>query len=80
LVAALAFLGGPFGMIGGIAALLLISAVSTAIAKYGIDAIAEGVVKKMINDGKSKSKIISEIESFPIISDDLKSKLKNYVR
>lgn len=79
LTSSLALLGGPWGMIGGIGVLLLIGSVSTAIANYGIDAVAKGIVQKMIDDGKSKSDIKSEIDSFPIISKDMKVKLNYYV-
>jgi len=79
LTSSLALLGGPWGMIGGIGVLLLIGSVSTAIANYGIDAVAKGIVQKMIDDGKSKSDIKSEIDSFPIISKDMKVKLNYHV-
>lgn len=79
LASALAVLGGPFGMLGGIAVLLLISATVDAIAKYGIEKIALGIVNELVNKGKSKDEIIIEINNFPIISSDLKAKLRDFV-
>jgi len=79
LTAGLAILGGPFGMIGGIAALGLITVAAAAISKFGIDAIAIGIINELKKKGKSSSEIISEIDSFPIITKNLKRKLKDYV-
>ena len=79
LTASLAILGGPFGMLGGLAVLGIISIAAAAIAKYGIDQIALGVVQKLLQQGKSKEQIISEINAFPIISGDLKAKLRDFV-
>jgi uncharacterized membrane protein len=79
LTTALAILGGPFGMFGGIAVLGIIATAATAISKFGIDAIAIGVVNSLKKKGKSSSEIITEIESFPIITRSLKRKLKEYV-
>ncbi|WP_200889024.1 hypothetical protein [Aphanizomenon flos-aquae] len=40
---ALAALGGPFGMIGGIAALGVAGLVADALGKYGIDGLLTGI-------------------------------------
>jgi hypothetical protein len=77
---ALATLGGPFGMVGGVAVLLLLTKISKGIAKYGVDELAKGVIKKMLDEGKTKASIINEIDSFPLISEDLKAKLRKFVR
>jgi len=72
-------LGGPFGMLGGIGVLGIIAMAVSVISKFGIDEVAKAVVKKIIKQGKSKDTIIKEIDSFPIISKNLKRKLKEYV-
>ncbi len=66
IVAALAFLGGPFGMMGGIAVLGIIGLVSQGIASYGMEAIFKGVVEKLRASGKSHQQIRKELESYPI--------------
>jgi hypothetical protein len=76
---ALATLGGPFGMIGGVGVLLLLTKISKGITEYGVDELAKNVVKRMIEEGKTKTSIIKEIEKFPIISSDLKKKLCKFV-
>jgi len=79
IVVALSSLGGPFGMLGGIGVLILLALTSSAIAKYGIEKIAIGIVKKLIQEGKSKKDIIREVEEFPVISKELKLKIKDFV-
>ncbi|BAY42375.1 hypothetical protein NIES2111_67980 (plasmid) [Nostoc sp. NIES-2111] len=76
----LAILGGPFGMIGGAVALTLIAAISSAIAKYGVETLAKSVVKKLKESGRSEASIIQEINSFPMITNGLRSQLREYVR
>ena len=79
LTTALAVLGGPFGMIGGIVVLGLITVAAAAISQFGIDAIAIGIVNSLIEGGMSSSQILSEIDSFPFITHNLKCKLFDYV-
>jgi hypothetical protein len=76
----LALLGGPFGMIGGAVALTLISAISSMIAKVGVETLAKAIVKKLKEDGKSQDSIIQEINGFPMITQGLKAHLREYVR
>ena len=78
LVAALATLGGPFGMLGGIAALGLMVLISQALSEYGIDALSEKVIFGLLQKGLSKSNIIKQIEKYPI-SRESKLKLKDLV-
>jgi hypothetical protein len=66
IVAALAFLGGPFGMMGGIAVLGILGLVSQALASYGLEAIFKGVVERLRQQGKSHAEIRRELESYPI--------------
>ena len=66
IVAALAFLGGPFGMLGGIAMLGLLTLVSDSIAKYGLDQIFRNVVDGLEEKGTSRRQIRKKIDSYPI--------------
>ncbi|MEH2279885.1 MAG: hypothetical protein V7K90_00875 [Nostoc sp.] len=75
----LAFLGGPFGMIGGAVALTLIAAISSVIAKFGVEALARAVVTQLRENGRSEASIIIEINNFPMITNGLRSQLREYV-
>ncbi|MEH2297878.1 MAG: hypothetical protein V7K88_02085 [Nostoc sp.] len=75
----LAFLGGPFGMIGGAVALTLIAAISSVIAKFGVEALARAVVTQLRENGRSEASIIQEINNFPMITNGLRSQLREYV-
>lgn len=67
IVSALASLGGPVGMIGGIGLLLLLVLISHGLAKYGFEKIFKGVVQKLRDKkGLSKKEILDKIESYPI--------------
>jgi uncharacterized membrane protein len=66
IVAALAMLGGPFGMLGGIAVLGILTLISKAIADYGVAAIFKGVVSRLNAQGISKGEIRSRVNSYPI--------------
>ncbi|WP_330203554.1 hypothetical protein [Cyanobacterium sp. Dongsha4] len=77
---ALATLGGPMGMLGGIGVLLLLTKISEGIAEYGFENIAKGVVREMRDKGKTKLEIVIEIEQFPLISAELKQKLIKFVK
>lgn len=76
---ALATLGGPLGMLGGIGVLLLLTKISEGITKYGFENLAKGVITEMKQQGKAKSEIIKEVEGFPLISQELKQTLIKFV-
>ena len=78
IVTALATLGGPFGMLGGIALLGLTVLISKAISEYGFEAIFKGVIRDMKEKGSTKEEIIKKIESYPI-SKKLKLVLKDFL-
>lgn len=78
IVAALAALGGPFGMLGGVALLGTMTLVSDAIAKHGLDEIFRRVVDGLREKGHSKREIREKVSSYPI-SEDLKQKLYVYL-
>lgn len=78
IVAALAFLGGPFGMIGGLTVLGILTLIANAIGEYGVEAIFKEVLKGLQRKGLSKTEIRKTIASYPI-SQELKTKLYNYL-
>ena len=78
IVAALAMLGGPLGMVGGIAALGAIVLISDALADDGFELLFRRVLKGLRKKGKSKGSILRTIHSLPI-SHRLRSKGRKYV-
>lgn len=78
IVAALAFLGGPIGMLGGIAMLGLIMLVSQAITKYGTERLFRGVVNELRAKGMAKDEIRRKIGGYPI-SKNLKRTIGSYL-
>ena len=78
IVAALATLGGPLGMIGGILALGLLLLISQSVAEYGSEVVFCRVLKGLKNKGLSKAEIFQKVDSYPI-SLTLKLKLRDYV-
>ncbi|RMF51502.1 MAG: hypothetical protein D6746_17535 [Bacteroidetes bacterium] len=78
LTTALAALGGPFGMLGGIALLGLLVVISKALAEYGIEAVFKSVLAELKKKGKSKQDIILQVDGYPI-SDEMKRTLKEYI-
>jgi hypothetical protein len=78
ITSSLALLGGPAGMLGGIATLGVISLISGAIATYGTEAIAVALVKNLKSNGKTNEELLNEIAKFPI-SNKLKRKLREVI-
>lgn len=78
IVAALAALGGPLGILGGLSVLGTMTLVSNAVGKYGLEKIFCRVVKGLQEDGKSKSQIRRKIKSYPI-SDRLEEPLLEHL-
>ncbi|NEQ41873.1 MAG: hypothetical protein F6K40_39115 [Okeania sp. SIO3I5] len=76
LIAAIAILGGPFGMVGGLTVLGLMTIVGETIAEYGIEAILVKIYSER-SKAESVKALLKEVRDLPI-SDDLKLKL-NYV-
>ena len=70
---ALAALGGPVGMLGGIAALGILGLISEAIAKYGVDAIYKGVIKELYKRGESDESIKAKIDKYPLSKEQKRS-------
>lgn len=76
---ALAALGGPFGMIGGIGMLVFLALISKALSKWGIEKIAKAVIQKLFEKGETKEGVLEKIESYRFISKELKLNIKDYV-
>ena len=74
IVTALAILGGPLGMLGGLALLGVLVLISRALARYGLEKIFVAAVRKMEEEGMSRMEIIKKVRSYPI-SKDLKYRI-----
>ena len=78
IVTALATLGGPFGMLGGIALLGVLVFIASAIPKYGFWEIFKRVLNNLKEQGKTTEEILQEIDRYPIAG-ELKLKLRDYI-
>lgn len=76
--AALAVLGGPLGMLGGIAMLIVLGLISKALAEYGFEKIFFATVDRLEKDGISVEDIRKKVEGYPI-SRELKLKILGYL-
>ena len=65
-VTALATLGGPAGMIGGIGLLVVMALISKALARYGFERIFVASVRGLREKGISNDEIIRKVEGYPI--------------
>jgi len=79
IVTALAILGGPLGMLGGIALLGVMVLISHALAKYGFRKIFEACVRRFEAQGMSKEEILRRIARYPI-SKDLKLRISQLLQ
>ena len=70
---------GPFGMLGGIAALGVLQFMSRALTKFGFEKVFSAVIVKLEEDGKTCEEIREEIGSYPI-SEELKRKLAKDIK
>src|SRR5580658_9770119 len=66
IVAGLAMLGGPLGMLGGILVLGLLVLVGHATAEYGFEAVFCAVLRGLREKGYTKAQILGTIDSYPI--------------
>lgn len=76
---ALAALGGPAGMLGGIGVLVLLGFMSKGLAAWGLEKIAIAVMQKLIENGETKETLLHKIGSYRFLSRDLKLKIKDFV-
>ncbi|MEH2239780.1 hypothetical protein [Nostoc sp.] len=75
--AAITALGGPFGIVGGIGILGLITVLGDTVAGYGIEAVLKAVYTER-SKTESVRFLLKEIKDLPI-SEELKLKLKNHL-
>ena len=66
IVSALAVLGGPWGMLGGIALLSLIALILDALSRFGLECLFAGVVDGLLAKGRTVDQIRREVQSYPI--------------
>ena len=78
LTKSLSILGGPVGMIGGIAVLGLIGLISQSFIEYGAEAVIKAVVKENLKT-KTAEEIKMEVDNMRLISKSLKLKIKDYI-
>ena len=77
---ALAALGGPFGMLGGIFVLGLLGLISKGIANYGFEEIYSRVLHRLREEeGLTEDELIEKINNYPI-SRGMKLKLIDKVK
>lgn len=77
LTAALSMLG-PFGMIGGIAVLGIISVSSDKITEFGIEKVANAVVKEQLKT-KNINELLDKVNKYPI-SKGMKLKILEFIK
>lgn len=79
IVVALATLGGPFGMLGGLAVLGILVLISNALAKYGIDKLMEAILRKMKEKEQSREEILKKIENCWFLSESRRQQIRHWV-
>lgn len=75
IIAALVGLGGPFGLVGGIGVLSLMTLVGEALAGYGIETILKSIYAER-SKTESVGFLLKQIKDLPI-TEELKIKLKS---
>jgi hypothetical protein len=78
IVTALAALGGPLGMLGGIAVLLVLSLTSKGLTVYGLEKLFTAAVAKLKTQGLSTDDIRTRVQSYRV-SKSLKLKLLHHL-
>jgi len=73
---ALAMLGGPLGMVGGLLSLGILTIIADAVSKYGIEAVLGATFQARIEQGITAEQINAEIDKL-WLSDELKFKIKS---
>ncbi|MDF5706420.1 MAG: hypothetical protein PUP90_01760 [Nostoc sp. S4] len=79
ITAALTFLGGPAGMLGGIAVLGLIGLISNALAKVILEGFLIGIYSQR-RETESQTKLLKEIDFLLLFDRNLKARLKATVK
>lgn len=74
ITSALAIMGGPVGILGGLVVLGVAVLLSKGLAEYGFEPIFTGVISELVRKGKTKEEILKSVSEYPI-SQGLKDKL-----
>ena len=75
---ALAALGGPIGMLGGISVLIVLALISKGLTTYGFEALFKATIRKLRKQDLSNGEIMDKVKSYPI-SKELKTKIMHYI-
>jgi hypothetical protein len=78
ITSALAILGGPAGMLGGIAVLGMTALLTDVLTKFGIE-LALMRIYEIRSEKESIEKLCQEIHRLPFISNELKQKVKTII-
>lgn len=74
ITAALVFLGGPAGMLGGIAVLSLTGLIADALTKVGLEDLLIAIYCQM-RKSRPHGKLLEEIEKLSLFDGDIKERL-----
>ena len=69
LTTGLAALGGPFGMVGGIALLGVLAMIVKGLTEYGLDALFNPVLDELRKSGLSDEDVVGKVNGLPIPRD-----------
>lgn len=75
ILVALSTMGGPLGIMGGIAVVALLALTIDAVSEWGFEAIALAVVKKLVENGTSREEIRRTVKDYFFLSKSLKRKI-----
>ncbi len=76
---ALAALGGPLGMLGGIGLLIILALISNGLTQYGFEAIFKATVERLRDNGIEKEEILKKVDGYPI-SRSMKSRIREHIQ
>ncbi|MDE0038100.1 MAG: hypothetical protein OXU77_11175 [Gammaproteobacteria bacterium] len=80
LTTALAVLGGPMGMLGGITLLGVLALIAKALAEFGFEALFRAVLNRLRARGLSITQIEEVVAGYWFVSSVLRDKLRSYLR
>lgn len=75
----LAALGGPLGMLGGIALLGILALVSDALSRWGVDAFLRAVLRRLKETGYAKEDILKKISGYWFLSKSRRDAIRRYI-
>lgn len=78
ITSALAILGGPVGMLGGIGALLVVGKLADLLAQFGTELVLIRIYE-IRSEKEPLEKLCHEIDNLPFINNELKQKVKTVI-